>query len=186
MADHVYLSLWLRGFTSSNMLRHFQKMLERFPFSRLRPGLLLRINAIEFSEPPVLEEHFEASATIAEVVAAARDFENPDCAYVVEANWDLWQFEDEWKLAPSPVLLTCFGPEFPSDNGESILFDLGLDSLYLPPADAPGGFRAVQFNIRSLLHLVSDLRQTLSIDHLSLWSESGVNLAGQLEEMVRE
>jgi hypothetical protein len=186
MADQVYLSLWLRGFTPSNMLRHFQRVLERFPFSRLRPGLLLRINAIEFSEPPVLEELFEGNATVADVIAAAREFENSDCAYQIETFWDLWQFDNDWALAPSPVTITCFGPDFPSDNGEHILFNLGLDSLYVPQAEAPGGFRAAQSNIRSLLHLVGDLRQTLPVDHLSLWSESGVNLAEQLEEMVRE
>jgi hypothetical protein len=186
MADEVYLSLWLRDSGAHATLRHYQRLLERFPFSRLRPGLTLRIYAMEFAEPPALEHRFEGDVAAAEVIAAAREFENPDCAYQVEAYWDLLQHERDWELAPSAVTLTCFGPEFASDQGEQLLLQLGHDSLFLPESEAPAGFRAIQSNIRSLLHLASDLEEALPVERRMLWSESGENLAEQLAEMLEE
>ena len=186
MADQVYLSLWLRGFTETNMLRHYEKLLERFPFSRLRPGLLLRVCAVEITEPPVLEHRFEGDFSVAEVIAAAREFQHADCAYQVEARWDLLQWEEDWQLAPSPVTLTCFGPDFQSDYGEQMLLEFGHDTLFLPEPDAPASFRAAQSNIRSLLHLATDIEEALPVERRMLWSESGENLVEQLEEIVRD
>jgi hypothetical protein len=33
MADQLYLSYWLRGFSEGNMLRKFERLLRTFPFS---------------------------------------------------------------------------------------------------------------------------------------------------------
>ena len=38
MADRLFLSYTLRGFTGMNMLRHFEKMLRVFPFSPKNPA----------------------------------------------------------------------------------------------------------------------------------------------------
>jgi hypothetical protein len=184
MPDQVYLSVWLRGFTEDNMLRHYQKVLERFPFSKLAPGLTLRVYAIEFAEPPALERRFEADADLEEVLRSAEEFRNPDCAYMLDAKWDLWQHEGDWRLGPSPVAITCFGPEFPSEYGEQLRVDAGAEALFLPDSEAPMGFRAVESNIRSLLHLNQDLRSALPVEKLLLWSESGENLAERLEAML--
>jgi hypothetical protein len=35
MADQLYLSYKLRNFSAQNMLRHYEKLLRIFPFSRL-------------------------------------------------------------------------------------------------------------------------------------------------------
>ena len=54
MADRLYLSLWVRGFTEHNMLRHWERLLRRFPFSRLQPGAGLRVHGVALTEPPIL------------------------------------------------------------------------------------------------------------------------------------
>jgi hypothetical protein len=51
--------------------------------------------------------------------------------------------------------------------------DAGAEALFLPDSEAPMGFRAVESNIRSLLHLTEDLRSALPLEKLLLWSESG-------------
>ena len=56
MADQLFLSYRLRGFTENNMLRHYEKMLRQFPFSRLNPGgVVLRVSAVSWEEPPLIE-----------------------------------------------------------------------------------------------------------------------------------
>jgi hypothetical protein len=186
VAEQVYLSLWLRQFNERNMLRYFENVLGKFPFSRLSPAGTLRVYAIEFSEPPALERLFPEGVEAVEAAVAAREFHNPDCAYQIEANWDLYQWDSDWRLAPARVLLTCYGPEFTGGDGEHVSLDLGGDLLYLPQADAPGSYRAVQSNVRSLLHLSEELRASLPVDRLRLWSESGENLAERLDAMIAE
>jgi hypothetical protein len=184
MADAVYLSLWLRGYAEQSMLKHFEKVLGRFPYSRLRPGMVLRLYALEFAEPPALEQRFEGLPDAKQVTAAAQEFLHADYAYQVDTHWDLWQQDREWKLAPAPVVLTCFGPEFRTENGEHLLLDLGPDSLFLPESEAPASYRAVQSNIRSVLHVATDLEEVLPVERRQLWTESGVNLADQLMEIL--
>ena len=56
MADQLFLSYRLRGFTENNMLRHYEKMLRQFPFSRLNAsGSVLRVHAVSWDEPPLIE-----------------------------------------------------------------------------------------------------------------------------------
>ncbi len=186
MADQLYLSYWLRGFTEQNMLRHFEKMVARFPFSRLAHAATLRVLAISFSEPPLLERALPLPVNAAEVVQLARERLQADVACQLEAWWDLWQFDSEWKLGPSPVALFCFGPEFESDEGESLQIDFGLDTWFLPQAEAPGSARMVQSNIRSLLHLVHELDDVLAIERRRLETESGENFAERLQAALQE
>jgi len=48
------------------MLRHFGKMLEVFPFSKLaKVGPVLRVYAIEYKEPPLFERHFDPGVSVA-------------------------------------------------------------------------------------------------------------------------
>jgi len=185
MADRIYLSCWLRGFTAHNMLASFEKLLGRFPFSRLAPEATLQIHAIDLTQAPVLEHFFEQGVDAAEVVRLCREFEHPDSAYRLEANWDLMTFNGGWRLAPAPVAITCFGPLFPSDLGEQILYDFGFDSPFLPQPGRPGDLAPVRSNIRSLLRLVDDVRAAVPLDKRTLWSESGASLAGELETALR-
>jgi len=50
MSDRLYLSCWVQGFSDSNLLRHFGKMLDVFPFSKLsKTGPVLRVYAISYA-----------------------------------------------------------------------------------------------------------------------------------------
>lgn len=186
MADRLYLSCWVRGFTEQNMLRHWEKMLRRFPFSRLRPRAELRIHGIELSEPPLLERDFVGEGFIDGVLAAAAEYRHADCAYVLDAAWDIWQFESDWKLAPADVVLSCHGPDFASDQGEHLSIEFGPDAPFLPAAAHGDQIAPVRHNIRSLLYLVKDLEDALALDKRRLWSESGENLAARLQATLAE
>lgn len=186
MADQLYLSYWIRGFTQHNALRHFEGVLKKFPFSRLLPKASLTIYAVNFTEPPLLMREFAGEIDTAEILTAARDFQAPDCAYEIESAWELWrQVEGEWKLAPAHVVLTCHGPMFPSELGEQIRIEFGHDSQFLPQRNVAGSLDATRHNIKSLLHLVKDLDDTIAVDKRQLWSESGENFAERLQSELQ-
>jgi hypothetical protein len=185
MSDRLYLSCWVRGFSDSNILRHFGKMLEVFPYSKLvKAGPVLRVYAIEYAEPPVFERVFNPGAPVADMIAAARDFAQPDCCVEIEAAWDLWQHQDDWKLHPSAVTISCFGSAFEHENDDDLRIDFGLDSKFLPADDIEGSLRIQQSNLRSLLHLVSEVEKALPVERRLLWSESGANFAAVVEEAL--
>ena len=50
--------------------------------------------------------------------------------------------------------------------------------------EVEGSLRMGQSNLRSLLHLVSDIEKRLPVQRRSIWSESGVNFAELLAETV--
>lgn len=180
--DRVYFSAWLRGFTQHNMLASFEKAVKLVPFSRLRPGAVLTVRAVSYTEPPLIEHRFDVKPDAAEVIALCREFDNADCAYQLDTFWDLLAQDDagEWKLQPAPISLTCYAPLFESDLGEQILIDFGLDSNFLPGRDSRSELVAIQSNIRSLLHLSTDVGKNLPLEKKTIWSESGENLAERL------
>lgn len=182
MADQLFLSYWVRGFTEHNMLRHYEKLLQKFPFSTISPASpLMRIYAIELIEPPVLEYRLDWVAHVGTVIEAAGEFKNPDCAYMLEAYWDLWLFDGNWKLAPSLVTLACFGPLFQNDLGDQLRIECGMDSHFLPQPEVSDSASKVQSNIRGLLRLAHELDDSLPVVQRKLWSESGENFAERLQ-----
>lgn len=149
MADQLFLSYNLRGFTEANMLRHFEKVVRKFPFSKLsKGGLNLRITAVSFAEPTLLEQAFEPG-DLDGPLAATREHNTADCAVQMEGYWDLWQYEKDWKLTPTRVILTAFGPGFEDSDGEHIRIDLGLDTHFLPQEDLPNHLFMARSNIRA-------------------------------------
>lgn len=184
MADQLYLSYWLRGFTENNMLRHFSAMLNKFPFSRLSPPAVLRVRAIDETEPVLFERAFEEPQP-GEIIAASKEFVHPDSALELNAKWDLWQFDQDWKVAPSRVSLWSLAPGFISDRGENLRIDFGIDSNFLPQPDAAESLTPVQSNIRSLLHLVHELDNALAVERRQLWTESGENFAEKLQDALQ-
>ena len=99
MADQLFLSYVLRGYTGPNMLRHWEKVLRPFPFSRLaKSASVLRVQAIDFSEPAIFEQPFENPLNLEDILAAAREFQAADTAVQLETWWDLWQFGTDWSL----------------------------------------------------------------------------------------
>ena len=131
----------------------------------------------------MLDVPVAAPVNAASVIASASEFQNADACYELESAWDLWTLDQEWRLAPSRVLLTCSGPEFANETGENLRIDFGLDEQFLPSRGED--LRMVRANIQSLLRLVHDLDETLGADRRQLWSESGGNFAERLGAELR-
>ncbi len=192
MTDQLFLSIWLQRHAQAQRLRYFQKLLRLFPFSQReqQPQSTVSVLAIDLTEPPLLERAMNGPIDLADVEATLTDYRGDDIAYQVESWWDLWQFEDDWRLKPARVALSCFGPAF--DNGtereagaqEDLRIDFGVDSHYLPEASASGGARMVESNIKSLLRFVHELESALPVATRRLETESGENFADRLQQAL--
>lgn len=167
------------------MLRHFHKMLNVFPFSKLATrGPVLRIYAVEQAEPPLIEKEFPATTKASVLTEAAADLTHEDCCVEIDTYWDLWQYDGEWKLAPAAVRLLCQGPGFESDGGDHLRMEFGTDARFLPMEGVDQSLRMGRSNLRSLLHLVSDIERAVPLERRTIWSESGANFAELLAETV--
>jgi len=187
MADQLFLSYRLRGYTESNMLRHFEKMLRRFPFSKLsKTGSTLTVYGVSWDEPTLLETVLADPPDVDAVLAAGREFAAADCAVQLDTWWDLWRYDKDWKVEPTRVTLHCFGPTFESAEDDHLRIDFGVDAIFLPQPDVPDSAKLVQSNIRSLLHLAEDLDSALLVEKKRLWTESGENFAEQVRWAVNE
>jgi len=184
MPDHLHLSLWLPDKKLLALPAAFSKVLAAFPFSRLRTELTLRVVAVEFNEPPLLEQEFASADDLDEIVASAREFLHEDTAFQLEAYWDLMRWEGDWRLKPSPVSIEVYAPEFEAPNGEQVNLDLGMEELYTPETESPGSFRAVQGNVASVLHLQRDLENALPLEKRLLWSDSGEDFLARFEALA--
>jgi hypothetical protein len=187
MPDQLCLSLWLRDFDGRTMFRHFRTLLRLFPFSQLRPGIAaLRVYAIEFAEPALSEQAFAEAVDADTVIKCAREFQEPDCAWLIDGWWELWLYQAAWQLAPSPVVLTCFGPQFENELGDNLRLELGPEERFLPVAGAPQGVRKAQSNLASLARLAYQIGDRLPVERQKLWSESGEDFAERLETLADE
>jgi hypothetical protein len=185
MPDQVCLSLWLRGFNQKTMFDRFRELLHAFPFSNLRPGIgALRVYAIEFTEPGLSEQMFAHEVDPDTVMEFVQEFQEPDCAYLVEGWWDLWRYDGGWQLAPSPVVLSCFGPLFENDEGDHLRLDLGPEDFFLPLDGVPDAARKAHSNLQSIVRLAHELEERLPVSRQNLWSESGEDLAERLRELA--
>jgi len=185
MADQLYLSYWLRNFNAQNMLKHYEKLLKLFPYSRLaRNPSTFKVIAIDYDQPTVLEVPFSSPIEIDKVVAAASEFQNPDSSYRLDTWWDLWQYDGDWKLTPTRVGLCCFGPEFARIEEGDLGIEFGIDAHFLPQRDTPNSVPMVQSNIKSLLKLVHDLDDALPVERRRLWSESGEDFSEKLQQAL--
>lgn len=187
MADQLYLSYWLRGFSLQTMLRHYEKLIRTFPASRLARGLnVLHVHAVSFQEPPLLEQGFDDPLPVDTVIKTIREYATPDGGYQLDTRWDLWQYEQDWQVRPARTALCAFGPEFETDHGEHLRIEFGLDAKFLPDPELPDSAHLVQSNIRSLLRLVHDLDDALPVERRQLWSESGENFADRLQTALQD
>ncbi len=187
MADHLYLSYWIRGFSANSMLRHFDKLMRQFPFSVLTKGeAILQIRAVDDQEPVLVELPFLSPPDLDAVVATYRDFQNEDSSFELETAWDLWRYEGDWKVEPSRVTLSAFGPAYPSEDGENLRIEFGLESQFLPNPELPNGLYMARSNLRSLMTLVHKIDDALPVDNRRLFSESGENFADKLRDAVEE
>lgn len=183
MADRLYLSLWLENHSALGMHRKFSSALSRFPFSTQFPQAYLRISAVDPTEPALVEQVFVVPAQLPDLFEAMEKWRATDSCFEVEAFWDLYQERPEgWRLTPTRVNLFFFGPEYPTDFGESIRAELGLESRFLPVnTEDSAELRYYQSNIKSLLRLNSDWSLVLRLKDRRLWSESGDSFLKRLQ-----
>ena len=170
-----------------NMLRHWERVLRVFPFSNLtQTASTLRIHAVSLREPPVLERGFENPIDLDAVLAAAREFTASDCLAQLETKWDLWQFQTEWSLTPTRVVLSCLGEMFEDREEEHLRVEFGPDAIFLPDPELPGAGKMAESNLRSLLRFVHDSDQALTFESRRLWTESGENFAERLQSVIED
>ncbi len=191
MTDQLFLSIWLEPRVRARRVEYFEKLLRVFPFSlREQPQSLVSIEAVDTTEPPLLERPLNAPLDISEIVRIFRNYQGDDIAYRVESWWDLWQFDGDWKLTPARVELSCFGDDFDNGTGQrardqdDLRIDFGLDAHYLPQIGAPEGVHLIESNIKSLLRLVHELDSSLPVLRRQLQTESGENFADRLQQTV--
>ena len=200
MADLLYLSLWLRDYNESNMLQHWRRVVEAFPFSSISPGIQsLTIYPFHWGEMPVFEESFGEGIEAGEIVNLAAEFLPVDYAYEVEMNWDLWfpvssASSGGWNRTPAAVSVACLGPAFDheaSDDRADIQVNFGLDTPFLPAEEDTLPELGPDFdpdlpdlrtreNLQQLVEFVHRLDQILPIAKRLLWCESGENLAEKI------
>ena len=187
MADQLFLSYRFNGYTAQTALRHYEKLLELFPWSRLGHGVTnLRVHAVSPLEPPLFETSFDDPPEMPKLHSAIREFACPDCGIYTDAWWDLWQFETQWRVSPSRVTLGGFAPGFESGSDDHMRIDFGIDELFLPQPGLPDSLFMARSNVRSLLHLVHELDKSFNVLERRLWTESGENFAGRLQAALEE
>ena len=192
VTDQLSLSIWLERHAQTNRLRHFRSLLDIFPFSQRerQPQSAVRIQAVDLTEPPLLERAMNGPIDISEVQEILDDYKGDDVALEVESWWDLWQFDSDWELKPARVSLSCFGPEF--DNGterpsmaqEDVRIDFGVDSHYLPDLENLGSAKMAESNIKSLLRFVHQVDSALPVKERKLETETGENFADRLKQAL--
>ncbi|MBI3933900.1 MAG: hypothetical protein HY316_04355 [Acidobacteria bacterium] len=202
MADWVYLSLWVEGFSAETMLAAWAKALAEFPLSTLSPGIReLAVYPFEWGEPPVLEQSFQEGARVEEAVPLAAEFLHEDYAYEAELNWDVWVPRepgslDQWERVTQTISVACLGPQFEPEGTEDhphLLVSLGLDSIFLPEQtenedekelleEALEGVagNCYRENISQLLGYLQQLEKILPLTRRLLWSASGEDLAERI------
>lgn len=169
------------------MLRHFERLLTLFPYSQLAArGPVLRVYAVERTEPSQLEREFPRPVEAAAMIAAAREFAHADSSIEVDAFWDLWRFDGDWNLSPSTVTLICNGPEFESEAGDHLRIEFGPDAAFLPIKGVERSLRMGQSNLRSVVRLIADIEKSLPLESRQLWSESGTHFSEVLAETIGE
>jgi hypothetical protein len=187
VADQLYLSYKLRGFSNGNMLRHWERLLRKFPYSRLsKAESTFRVHAVSFSEPALFERSLPDPFDLDVVLQLAKEFTAPDCAAQLETKWDLWQFTDDWRLTPTVAILTCFASGFEDSDGDNLRVDFGPDAVFLPDAELPNSLFMSQSNLKSLLHFVHEADSALTVETRRLWTESGENFAERLQATLEQ
>lgn len=188
MTDQLFLSIWLDAKGRANGVKQFERLLRLFPFSqREQPQTVVSILAISTAEPPLLERPLNGPVDVDEVLQVLPEYAGTDIAYEVDSWWDLWSYDGDWKLAPAPVLLSCFmtgfdnGTDAEIDQQEDLRIDFGVDSRFLPDLELPGSGRMIESNIRSLLRLVHEIESVLPVSRRVLETESGENFAERLQ-----
>jgi len=189
LADPLYLSLWFGSFEAEEMLPRALSVMRQFPFSAQQPGITtVALHPVSWNEATILERRFKPGIAPEQAVLIASDLLHDDYAYVFEAAWDLWIFDEEkrqWELKASAVKFLVHGEEF--DEGACqeeghIQVDFGLDSPFLQEelqltAEAE---ERVRSNVQKLVDFTAKAEKSSGASSRLLRSESEENLAQKL------
>src|SRR5579862_3337722 len=86
MPDPLYLSLWFPDFSGPAMLPHLLAVLQQFPFSTERPGIVYAaVQPVSWNEASVLERRFSPGIPSEEALVVVADLIHDDYAYVLDA-----------------------------------------------------------------------------------------------------
>lgn len=138
MANHSYLSLWLRDFSEEHFLERFGAFLGTVPFSATKPGFTyLTVRAVDATEVPVLEQDLRASPLdAAGIIEIVQQHLHSDAAFEVGCFWDLWLFETatgKSKLEPQALEILCRGEDYDGGfwrEGGHLEARLGFEHLF--------------------------------------------------------
>ena len=218
MADQLYLSLWFPNFRLQSLPDALKGVLTQFaviakdgdPKSKLGRVAAASVYPIDWTETPVYqriyvnderaEESADTQAALIEnAVAEATEQLHEDSAYEFEMVWmlSLPEAEDEldtvWKLQPSKVRITGFGPNFDASSYEQngqIRVDFGLDTPWVLEDELLGddnnqfalkiAEKNIQKNVEKLLAFTLSVEKHCGISSRLLWTESGEPLAEKL------
>jgi hypothetical protein len=148
MANRAYLRVWTRDFSRETMIAEFARFLTTAPITETGVGFQqLIVQPVDTTETPVAEWDLKGGTFgPAEVAALAAQNLEDDTAYIVEARWDLWNFDIEtlkYAQGPQPLELLCHGPAYDEGIATStghFVADLGFEHLFTGHAGllAPG------------------------------------------------
>lgn len=138
MANRAYLRVWTRDFSEQTMIAEFARFLTTAPVSDAPSGFqLLSVQPVGYTEPSEVEWDLrEAALGPPEIAALAMQHLNADTAFIVEANWNLWNFGVEslkWENAPQALTLICQGTAFEDGVAATeghFVADLGFEHLF--------------------------------------------------------
>jgi hypothetical protein len=148
MANRAYLRVWTRDFSEQTMIAEFARFLATAPITESGAGFQqLIVQPVDTTEAPLAEWDLKMGTFgAAEVAALAAQQLAADTAYLVNAQWDLWNFDIDtlkWKQGPQPLELLCQGSLY--DQGIAVssghfVADLGFEHLFTGHAGllAPG------------------------------------------------
>ena len=138
MPNRAYVSLWVRNFTETNMLSHFEHFLGTIPLAAGPSGFTeLVIRAIDPTESPLEEYDLRSQVlTPSGIVELAQEHLASDVCFEVAALWDLWIRDMEsasWKKKPERLHISCFGPDYDqgifAESGH-FMADLGFEHAF--------------------------------------------------------
>jgi hypothetical protein len=189
VADPLNLSLWYPDFELVEILPRALSVMRQFPFSSHQPGITgVALHPVSWNEATVLEQRFKPGIAPEQAVLIASDLLHDDYAYVFDAAWDLWIFDEEkkqWALKPSPVRFLVHGEEFEEGIYQQeghIQVDLGLESPFLQEEVqlTPEAEERVRSNVQKLVDFTSKAEKNSGANSRLLRSESEENLAQKL------
>ncbi|HET6928968.1 MAG TPA: hypothetical protein VFI45_01490 [Candidatus Acidoferrum sp.] len=148
MANRAYLRVWTRDFSEQTMIAEFARYLTTAPVSEKPNGFqMMTVQPVDYTEPSEVEWDLrDPGFGPPEIAALAIQYLNADTAFIVEAKWELWNFDIEtlkWANGPQPLTLICQGAAFEDGAAASegqFVADLGFEHLFTGHAGllAPG------------------------------------------------